>query len=331
MSFPKLKKKVFSLKLIPHSVIKGVISPSEAFELVKENFINKSNFLLPPKISLKYNDENFFNTMPCIKKSGGEYITGVKLVSRHLGRTPTLTAKILIFDSITGETLALLDGDYITAFRTGAVAALAAETFAVKNYKRIGFFGLGNTAYATFDILSTVKKNIDQPLEVYLLRYKNQAEKFIQRFNNLPNVKFIVVESYAEVIKNSQVLFSCVSNMDGIFCEAEEYPKGILVVPVHTKGFQNCDLVFDKIFADDTGHIKGFKYFPQFSKLNYCGEFTDVLNGKNIGRANESERILSYNIGIAIHDITFAYEIYKRVGNLCQEIDLQSPDEKIFY
>lgn len=31
-----------------------------------------------------------------------------------------------------------MDGDYITAFRTGATAALYIETLAIKNYKTIG-------------------------------------------------------------------------------------------------------------------------------------------------------------------------------------------------
>lgn len=317
------------MKLISHTKIKGIISPEEALQLVKTAFLNQSEFVLPAKISIKYNDGNFFNTMPCLYGRGG--VSGVKIVSRHLGRVPTLTSKILIFNPDTGEYFALLDGDYITTFRTGAVAALAAETFAVKNYNRVGFFGLGNTAYATFDVLSAARKNSEIPLEVYLLKYKDQAEKFIERFSNFRNVKFFVSDSHEEIIQNSQVLFSCVSNMDGVFCDVEKYPAGILVVPVHTKGFQNCDLHFDRIFADYTEQIKGFKYFPQFSKLNYGGEISDVLTGKITGRTNDAQRILSYNIGIAIHDITFAYEIYKRVGESCQEIDLQSPTDKFFY
>ena len=42
------------------------------------------------------------------------------------------------------------------------------------------------------------------------------------------------------------------------------YRKGCLVIPVHTRGFQNCDLCFDKVYADDTAHVCGFKYFNEF-------------------------------------------------------------------
>ena len=81
------------------------------------------------------------------------------------------------------------------------------------------------------------------------------------------------------------------------------FKPGVLVVLVHTRGFQNCDTVFDKVFADDEGHVKGLKYFSQFKKF---AELDRILKGQISGRENDSERILSYNIGIGIHDIYFA-------------------------
>jgi ornithine cyclodeaminase len=77
-------------------------------------------------------------------------------------------------------------------------------------------------------------------------------------------------------------------------------------VPIHTRGFQNCDTTFDKVFADDTGHVQGFKYFNQFK---HFAEISDVLKGENIGRSSDDERILSYNIGLGLHDVYFASKI----------------------
>ena len=318
------------MKIITHEAIKGLIRPDEAFELVKENFVRKAEWVLPAKTSLHCEASDFFNIMPCMMPA--EKFAGVKMIFRRAGRVPTLTSKIIIFDYVTGDALALLDGDYLTVLRTGAVAALAAETFAVKNFSRIGMFGLGNTAYATFDVLTTRRKILNAPpLEVYLLRYKDQAEKFIERFRHVENVKFFIVDDCATIIENSQVLFSCVTNKDDLFCDAEKYPAGITIIPVHSKGFQNCDLVFDKIFADQTAQIKSFTYWAQFSELNYRGELTDVLTGKVEGRTNNHERILSYNVGIAIHDIRLAFEVYRRIGADCANFDFKSPAEKFFY
>ena len=75
------------------------------------------------------------------------------------------------------------------------------------------------------------------------------------------------------------------------------------------RGFQNCDLFFDKVFGDDTSQIQNFKYFNQFRQYD---EFHHVLQGRNPGRTSQDERILCYNYGIALHDITFASKIYQR-------------------
>jgi ornithine cyclodeaminase/alanine dehydrogenase-like protein (mu-crystallin family) len=89
------------------------------------------------------------------------------------------------------------------------------------------------------------------------------------------------------------------------------------VIPVHTRGFQNCDLFFDKVFADDTGHVKSFQYFDRFKQF---AEVSDVLCGASGGRENNEERILVYNIGLAIHDIYFAHKIEAMLPKTAQTV-----------
>ena len=85
---------------------------------------------------------------------------------------------------------------------------------------------------------------------------------------------------------------------------------GILEVPVPTRGFQNRELVFDRVFADDRAHVENFKYFNRFRRFD---EISNVLNGLSAGRESNEEKILSYNIGIAIHDIYFASKVLERM------------------
>ena len=68
---------------------------------------------------------------------------------------------------------------------------------------------------------------------------------------------------------------------------------------------------FDHIFADDKGHVEGFKYFSQFKEFN---ELSEVLLGKVIGRDNDEQRIMAYNIGLGLHDVLFASKIYERLS-----------------
>ena len=81
---------------------------------------------------------------------------------------------------------------------------------------------------------------------------------------------------------------------------------------MHTRGFKQCDLAFDKIVCDDEGHVASFGYYPQFK--DKLVEMSDVLSGRVAGRDSNSQRIIAYNIGIALHDVVFASKIYDMVA-----------------
>lgn len=110
--------------------------------------MHKPEYQLPPKISLHPKEDDFINTMPCLlPHEANRY--GVKIVSRVKVRTPALKSDSMLYDVTTGELLAVIDCDYITTMRTGAVAALAVDTLKKSYVKKIALMGLGNTGRAT--------------------------------------------------------------------------------------------------------------------------------------------------------------------------------------
>ena len=313
------------MKVLSASLIKSLgIKPSQCVEWVKESFAMKREVQLPPKISLHPQGNDFFNTMPCLVPQ--MQLFSVKVVHRTRNSTPALGSDILLYDSTSGDLLAMLDGDWITTMRTGAVAALAIQTFRRTGIVKYGFMGLGNTGRAT--LLCLLDSEPDVHHDVLLLRYKNQTELFIERFANYNNVTFSIVDTCSELVSESDVLVSCITDADGLVCDNDElFKKGCLIIPVHTRGFQNCDLFFDKVFADDRGHVQGFKYFDRFRSF---AEFSDVLNGCVDGRRNDEERILCYNIGIGLHDAIFAWKILNSRNIEPDEIELYRETSKFW-
>jgi Predicted ornithine cyclodeaminase, mu-crystallin homolog len=298
------------------------ISPKDCVSWTRSAFLTKYEAVLPPKISTKIPGNIFFNTMPCLIPSISRF--GVKEVSRFPNRTPSLASELMLYDSESGELLAMLDATWITAMRTGAVAALAIQTFKTSNASVYAFTGLGNTARATMECLLAISPA--EPITVKLMRYKNQAENFIERFKAHKHLTFVIIDTAEELIKDSDVIVSCVTAYDEPLAKDEFFKEGVLLVPVHTRGFQNCDLFFDKVFADDIPHICGFKNFDKFKQI---AELSEVLLGKKSGRENNSERIIAYNIGIALHDVYFAAKIYEHCKNL-EDINLAQPTEKFW-
>ena len=301
------------------------ISPKECIEWVKQGFLMKDDAQMPAKLSVHPQGEDFMTSMPCLlpKYNGRKYF-GLKLVSRIEGQTPTLKSDITLYDAETGQLLAIMDGDWITAMRTGAVAALAARTFQRKGVDTYSMIGLGNIARAV--ALCLIADNEDRHITIRLMRYKDQAEQFIERFKGHNNVTFEIIDNPTAFLSEADVVISCVTvATELLFPDNSLYKKGVTVIPVHVRGFQNCDLFFDKVFGDDTGQIQTWKYFKQFHEYD---EIHHVLQGKNPGRTNDDERILSYNYGLALHDIVFASKIYEKAINTSQGFEYQKQDKK---
>lgn len=284
------------------------LSPEQCVEWVRDAFILKSECQLPAKMSVHPTGNDFFTTMPCLLPS--EYRRfGAKVVSRIVGRVPALKSDMMLFDSESGELLAIVDCDWITAMRTGAVATLAIKTLRQSQALEYAFIGLGSTARATLTCL--LNSCTDEHLNIRLFRYKDQAERIIEEYGHYKNASFRIVDTTAELVKGADVVVSCITDASGLLVEDESlFKPGVLVVPVHTRGFQNCDTTFDKVFADDTDHVKGFKYFSEFREFH---QLEEVLKGDVTGRANDSERILSYNIGLGLHDVLYASRIYDKL------------------
>lgn len=296
------------------------IDSKTAYEWVKASFKQKGMTHLPPKISM-HNGGTFINIMPCILYN--DNIAGVKIVSRYPERVPTLNSEILLYDYNTGSLKALLDGTYVTALRTGAVAALCVETLAVKNYSTIGIIGFGNIARKTLDILFDVMDK--RPIHVKFYMYKDHFEQLKRRYAHHSHIIFEAVDSYGDVVRGSDVVISSITRAEKDFCSDDCFKKGCLVVPIHTLGFQNCDIFFDRFVIDDIGHVKGFKYFDKFKQLT---ELTDILTGEKPGRESDDERVMAYCIGIAIHDVYFVNKIYEMLADSADEINLNVPTER---
>lgn len=317
------------MKLITFEDIQKLnIEPGECYQWVSEMIADKKSAELPAKISMKPFDGVFCNVMPCIlSNSVLGRIGGVKIVTRYPERIPSLDSKLLLFNADSGDFLALMDANWITAMRTGAVAAHSIMLFGKKNFSKIGMLGLGNTARAALLVL--VGMVSDREVEIKLLKYKGQEELFAQRFSDYPNLHFTYVDDSRKLIKGSDVIISAATYFEQDICTDDCFDEGVLVVPIHTRGFSNCDLFFDKVYADDYGHVHHFK---NFSKFRSFAEVSDVVGGNAAGRERDDERILVYNIGVSMHDINCAAHIYQRIKDRSGllDLDMKEPENKFW-
>ena len=327
------------MRIISQQQIRALnIPPAACVEWIRESFAMKPQAELPAKISVHPEDGEFFTSMPCLlplsaqKSESGDIsgfqrrYFGVKVVHRLLNSVPSLGSDLLLYDAHTGELLALIDSDWITTMRTGAVAAVSSKALRKSTAKTYGIVGLGNTARAA--LLCILEQEPERHFPVKLVRYKDQAEQFAARFRDYKNVSFEIVESAEQMASEVDVFISCITNAQGLLVPDEKsFKPGVTVIPVHMRGLQNCDTTFDRVFGDDTGHVQGFKFFNQWQDYNEIGE---VLAGRDPGRRSEEQRIIDYNYGLALHDVVYAAKIYERIKDKSPEIKTERETSKFW-
>ncbi|MDE7414477.1 MAG: ornithine cyclodeaminase [Muribaculaceae bacterium] len=314
------------MKIIDFNTIKNLNIPlGKMYEWTSTVWKEQDEFLLAAKISIWQEESGRYMTMPCVLPKYN--VAGVKFISRNIDDSdgiPARNSNIMLQSLDKHGLLATMDGTYITTMRTGACAAYNAITFARKNAKTLAIYGLGLTA-RTFLLFYADK--LTHPMTIRVMKYKNQAEEFISEFKHDPNLKFEICTSLEEMFK-SDIIVSCVSFAHKELAPVETYPKGCTIIPVHTSGFQNCDLEFEKIFVDDIDHVKKYRYYEQFK--DRMARITDVANGRVAGRENEDERILVYNGGIALTDMYWALQIVNLIGENCPQIPMTYPIERFW-
>jgi alanine dehydrogenase len=133
------------LPVLDQGAVLGAVSPSTAIERVRDGLLrfHAGDWKMPPKVYLQSPPFGDFRAMPAL----GDGLASLKWVTsfpgnREHGR-PTVTGIICLSDAENGEPLMLLDARSVTALRTGAVAAVAAQTLARQNARTVGIIGCG--------------------------------------------------------------------------------------------------------------------------------------------------------------------------------------------
>ncbi len=133
--------------LITRSEVKKALTMADAVAAVEAAFraYGDGKVQMPPKVYLGF-EKGDLRSMPAYLPELG--LAGVKNVNVHSANTdlPTVMATMTLFDPETGFPLAVLDGTYLTAVRTGAAGGIAAKYLAREDSTVAAFVGAGRQA-----------------------------------------------------------------------------------------------------------------------------------------------------------------------------------------
>ncbi len=309
--------KIEFLYLTQKNVIDVGLSMKDAISIVEEVLIEHGlkQFENPPKPGIHPLSDAFIHAMPGYlprKNTGGmKWVSG--FASNFKYDLPTIMGLIILNDVNTGQPIAVMDGGYITNMRTAAASAVAAKYLANKDAKVLGMVGAG--VQGRYHLLSL--KEVLGDIEI--ARIYDVHPKVSQRLVDLMSehvpFEIQICQSMKDVIAKSDVVVTATGWLQEPIFKESWVKKGSLVLPVHTRGWEPVTLEkMDKFITDDfqqfdsfVGGADGF-YAPL---PNLHAELGEVVIGEKAGRENREERIIDFNVGVAIHDISMASKVLK--------------------
>ena len=125
--------------------VEAAVPPARAVEVVREAFVAyaRGEWSMPPKVYVPAYPAGDFRAMPAL--GAGHAL--LKWVTSFPGNPtrglPTVMGLVLLSDASTGLLRAVLDAASVTAIRTGAAAALAAETLGRSDARTASVIGAG--------------------------------------------------------------------------------------------------------------------------------------------------------------------------------------------
>ncbi len=128
-----------------HDAVLSAVSPLEAVERVRQAFIEYASgeWAMPPKLYLDAAPNGDFRAMPA-QGAGIAILKWVTSFPRNpAAGLPVVMGVICVSSLVDGELLALIDARSVTALRTGAVAAVAAQELAREDASSAGIVGCG--------------------------------------------------------------------------------------------------------------------------------------------------------------------------------------------
>jgi alanine dehydrogenase len=132
--------------VLGHDAVLAAVSPAAAIEQVRTGFAahHAGEWTMPAKIYLEAPPHGDFRAMPAL---GGGFAM-LKWISSFPGNPaalglPTVMGVLCLSDAATSAPRMLLDARAVTALRTGAVAAVAAQALARPGAGTVGVIGCG--------------------------------------------------------------------------------------------------------------------------------------------------------------------------------------------
>lgn len=240
----------------------------------------------------------------------------VSIWSDNPGRgLPAVIALVTVLDPDTGQPKALINGEALTALRTGAGGGLAADLLARPEAKVVTVFGAGVQARAQLAAVCVVR-----PVEEVRVVGRSSAslEVFAGEVSSWPGgYRVVLPDSPDQAVQGADIVITATTSTTPVF-DGRQLSPGTHVTAVgsYAPTMQEVDeetvrrskVVVDSLQAclAEAGDLIVPLEKNLITKLDIHGELGSIVNGSLPGRESPEEITFFKSVGLAVQDAAAA-------------------------
>ncbi len=312
------------MRVLSRSDVKALVSMPEAINLMKVAFADlaRGDAQSPLRTPITVNG-GVSLVMPAYVPA--VHALGLKVVSVFQGNAarglPTITSLVTLLDDATGQPVAIMDGGYLTALRTGAVSGAATDLLARPESRVLTVIGTGAQAVTQMAAVCAVR-----PIErVWVVaRSQGGGERFLEAAGaDWPELIDLVsfTQDVSMAVAAADVICTATSSSSPVFDDADVSPgthiNGVgsftpqmQEVPAET--VVRATVVVDQLAPalEEAGDLIVPLEAGLISEDHLRRELGHLVNGDIAGRASASDVTFFKSVGNAIQDMVTARAAY---------------------
>ncbi|KAF5800503.1 putative thiomorpholine-carboxylate dehydrogenase [Helianthus annuus] len=256
---------------------------------------------------------------------------GVKLVTTHPDNSslnlPGVHASYVLFNSVTGQTLASFDGTEITVRRTACVSAVASHYLSNPSSQVIVvllMIGAGSLAPHLIKAHLTTRPSVSHVM--IWNRTSRKSETLVEEMkkeSGMESVRFEVCEDIEPAVNKADIV-TCATNSESPLVLGKWLKAGahLDLVGSYKPSMRECDdeaMKRGRVFIDneaavvEAGELVGAFERGVMKKEEVEGDLVELIKGVKIGRKDEKEVTVFVSVGSAVVDLLSAQLAYETV------------------
>ncbi len=327
-------------RILSRSDIQRCLTMPEAINAMRLAFraLHTGQATMPQRIAINLPEQGTMLLMPSLVATMEQQDFGLKLVAvmprNPMHNLPLIYASVLLVDATTGRTLAIMEGGWLTAMRTGAVSGLATDLLARPDADVLALFGAGTQAPLQALAIHTMRP----------LREIRVVNRNVEHFERLATVletllgtacpKIYHATSSTEALKGA-LLVACATTATKPLFSWQDVEPGTHInaigaftptmCEVDAETLAHAHIVVDQREAalSEAGDLLQPLAQGLIAGPETWLELSDVVAGTYRVRQHANDVTVFKSVGIAIQDMAVASAVYKKALESGVGVDIE--------